>query len=143
MVTSGWERVCLEERRHAVVLAGPFLRALGLAAVGIGLMAIGWPASIAGVALQALGAFVALRAVWNWERTRVVLTTEKLFVVHGTLRRRAAAVRLARVGAVEIEQSLLGRLLGYGTIVAGELEIEYVPGPRRVYGLVERLSGSA
>jgi uncharacterized membrane protein YdbT with pleckstrin-like domain len=143
MVTSGWERVCLEERRHAVVLAGPFLRALGLAAVGIGLMAIGWPASIAGVALQALGAFVAFRAVWNWERTRLVLTTEKLFVVHGTLRRRAAAVRLARVGAVEIEQSLLGRLLGYGTIVAGELEIEYVPGPRRVYGLVERLSGSA
>jgi uncharacterized membrane protein YdbT with pleckstrin-like domain len=140
MVTSGWERVCLEERRHAVVLAGPFLRALGLAAVGIGLMAIGWPASIAGVALQALGAFVALRAVWNWERTRVVLTTEKLFVVHGTLRRRAAAVRLARVGAVEIEQSLLGRLLGYGTILAGDLEIEYVPGPRRLYGLVERLS---
>jgi uncharacterized membrane protein YdbT with pleckstrin-like domain len=143
MVTSGWERVCLEERRHAVVLAGPFLRALGLAAVGIGLMAIGWPASIMGVALQALGAFVALRAVWNWERTRVVLTTEKLFVVHGTLRRHAAAVRLARVGALEIEQSLLGRLLGYGTIVAGDLEIEYVPGPRRVYGLVERLSGSA
>jgi uncharacterized membrane protein YdbT with pleckstrin-like domain len=142
MVTSAWERVCLEERRHAVVLAGPFLRALGLAAVGIGLMAIGWPASIAGVALQMLGAVVALRAVWDWERTRVVLTTEKLFVVHGTLRRRAAAVRLARVGAVEIEQSLLGRLLGYGTIVAGELEIEYVPGPRRVYGLVERLSGT-
>jgi uncharacterized membrane protein YdbT with pleckstrin-like domain len=142
MVTSGWERVCLEERRHAVVLAGPFLRALGLAAVGIGLMAIGWPASIGGVALQALGAFIALRAVWNWERTRVVVTTEKLFVVHGTLRRRAAAVRLARVGTVEIEQSLLGRLLGYGTIVAGELEIEYVPGPRRLYGLVERLSGA-
>jgi uncharacterized membrane protein YdbT with pleckstrin-like domain len=141
MVTSEWERVCLEERRHAVVLAGPFLRASGLAVVGIGLMAIGWPASILGVLLQAVGAFVALRAVWNWERTRVILTTDKLFVVHGTLRRRAAAVRLARVGALEIEQSLLGRLLGYGTIVAGDLEIEYVPEPRRVYGLVERLSG--
>jgi uncharacterized membrane protein YdbT with pleckstrin-like domain len=141
MDTSSWEKICLEERRHAVVLAGPFARALGLASVGIGLMAIGWPASIAGVLLQALGAAVALRAVWDWERTRVVLTTEKLFVVHGTLRKRAAAVRLSRVGAVEIEQSLLGRLLGYGTIVAGELEIMYVPEPRRVYGLVERLSG--
>jgi uncharacterized membrane protein YdbT with pleckstrin-like domain len=140
MVTSGWEKVCLDERRHAVVLAGPFVRASGLAAVGIGLMAVGWPASILGVVLQAVAAFVALRAVWDWERTHVVLTTEKLFVVHGTLRRRAAAVRLARIGAVEIEQSLLGRLLGYGTIVAGELEIEYVPEPRRVYGLVERLS---
>ena len=95
---------------------------------------------IAGVALQVVGAAVAVRAVWNWEQTRVVLTTDKLFVVHGTLRKRAAAVRLARIGAVEIEQGLLGRLLGYGTIVAGDLEIEYVPEPRRVYGLVERLS---
>jgi uncharacterized membrane protein YdbT with pleckstrin-like domain len=141
VVNSDWEKVCLEERRHAIVLAGSFARALGLAAVGLGLMAIGWPASIAGVLLQAAGAAIALRAVWEWERTRVVLTTEKLFVVHGTLRKRAAAVRLSRLGAVEIEQTLLGRLLGYGTIVAGELEIEYVPEPRRVYGLVERLSG--
>jgi membrane protein YdbS with pleckstrin-like domain len=140
METSEWERVCLDQRRHAVVLVAPFLRAFGLAAVGIGCMAIGWPASIPGVALQALAAAIALRAVWDWEQTRVVLTTEKLFVVHGTLRRRAAAVRLARIGPVEIEQTLLGRLLGYGTIVAGDLEIEFVPGPRRVYGLVERLS---
>jgi uncharacterized membrane protein YdbT with pleckstrin-like domain len=78
--------------------------------------------------------------VWKWERTRVVLTTEKLFVVHGTLHRRAAAVRLSQLGAIEIEQSLVGRLLGYGTIVAGDLEIDYVPEPRRVYGLVEQLS---
>jgi uncharacterized membrane protein YdbT with pleckstrin-like domain len=141
MLTSGWERVCLDERRHAVVLALPFARALGLAAVGVGLMAIGWPASILGVALQAVGAAIALRAVWRWEQTRVVVTTDKLFVVHGTLRKRAAAVRLARIGAVEIEQGLAGRLLGYGTIVAGDLEIEYVPKPRQVYGLVERLSG--
>jgi uncharacterized membrane protein YdbT with pleckstrin-like domain len=141
MITSGSERICLDERRHAVVLAGPLVRALGLATVGIGCMAIGWPASIMGVLLQAGGAGIALRAVWMWERTRVVVTTEKLFVVHGTFRRRAAAVRLKRLGAVEIEQSLVGRVMGYGTIVAGDLEIDYVPEPRRVYGLVERLSG--
>jgi uncharacterized membrane protein YdbT with pleckstrin-like domain len=140
MVTSAWEKVCLDERRHAIVLAGPFARALGLAALGIGLMAVGWPVSIPGVLLQASGAGIALRAVWTWEQTRVVLTTDKLFVVHGTLRKRAAAVRLARIGAVEIEQGLLGRLLGYGTIVAGDLEIDYVPRPRDVYGLVERMS---
>jgi uncharacterized membrane protein YdbT with pleckstrin-like domain len=141
MVTSGWERVCLDERRHVIVLAAPLVRAAGLAVLGIGCMAIGWPASILGVLLQTLAAAIALRAVWAWERTRVVLTTEKLFVVHGTLRRRAAAVRLSRLGAVEIEQGLLGRLLGYGTIVAGDLEITYVPEPRRIYGLVERLAG--
>jgi membrane protein YdbS with pleckstrin-like domain len=140
METSGWERVCLDERRHAIVLALPFARALGVGAIGLALMAIGWPASIVGVLLQAVAAAIAVRAVWNWEQTRVVLTTDKLFVVHGTLRKRAAAVRLARIGAVEIEQGLAGRVLGYGTIVAGDLEIEYVPRPRQVYGLVERLS---
>jgi membrane protein YdbS with pleckstrin-like domain len=141
MVTTGWERICLDERRHVIVLAGPLLRAAALALLGITCMTLGWPASIAGVLSQTIAALIVLRAVWDWERTRLVLTTEKLFVVHGTLRRRAAAVRLSRLGAVEIEQGLLGRLLGYGTIVAGDLEIDYVPEPRRVYGLVERLGG--
>ena len=134
------ERICLDERRHAVVLAGPFARALVLAAAGIVLMAVGWPASIAAVALQVAAAAIAVRAVWNWESTRVVLTTQKLFVVHGIVRKRAASVRLSDAGPVEIEHSLVGRLLGYGTVVAGDLEITYVPEPRRVYGFVERLS---
>src|SRR5947207_2880823 len=121
MDTSGWERVCLDERRHAVVLVLPFTRALGLAAVGIGLMAIGWPASIAGVALQVIGAAVAVRPVWDWEQTRVVLTTEKLFVVHGTLRNPAAAVHLARHGAVELEQGRHSRHVAIRTILSGHL----------------------
>jgi hypothetical protein len=44
------------------------------------------------------------------------------------------------VGTVELEQSLTGRLLGYGTVVAGEIEIDYVPQPRRVASLVDRLA---
>jgi hypothetical protein len=66
---------------------------------------------------------------------------KKLFVVHGILHRRAAAVRLARIGAIELDQTLLGRMLGYGTLCAGELEIDYVPAPRRVSGLVAQLNG--
>jgi uncharacterized membrane protein YdbT with pleckstrin-like domain len=131
------ERVCVDERRHGVVLVGSFLRAFALAGPGAFLIAVGWPATVPGAVLLGVAALVALRAVWRWDRTRVVLTTEKLFVVHGTVRRRAAAVRLARVGPVEIEQSLLGRVLGYGTILAGELEITHVPHPQRI---VDRLS---
>ena len=97
------------------------------------------PLAVAGAVLTGVGALVALRAVWGWERTHVVVTTEKLFVVRGTLRRRAAAVRLDRVGGVEIEQTLLGRILGYGTLIAGPLHVDHVPAPRRVYQLVEHL----
>jgi uncharacterized membrane protein YdbT with pleckstrin-like domain len=133
------ERVCLEERRHVVVLAGPIARALPLAAVAILLLLLGWPFSVGSPLALAAGALVVLRAVWRWDRTRLVVTTEKLYVVHGTLRRRASSVRLSRMGAVELEQGLLGRLLGYGTVVAGELEIDYVPRVRRVCTLLQRL----
>jgi uncharacterized membrane protein YdbT with pleckstrin-like domain len=130
------ELVRLDRRRHGVVLARPFARALVLAALGVAALASGWPFSLPGPFLILVGAAVALHAVWRWERTRVVVTTEKLFVVHGTLRRRAAAVRLARVGSVEIEQSLAGRLLGYGTVIAGELEIPFVSEPGELVRLV-------
>ena len=133
------EQICLDARRHGIVLVRPLLRALALAAVGCGGLVVGWPVSVGGVALLILAAAVALAAVWRWDRTHVIVTTEKLFVVHGIVRRRAAAVRLARIGALELEQSLLGRVLGYGTIVAGDLEISYVAEPREVFGLVERL----
>jgi uncharacterized membrane protein YdbT with pleckstrin-like domain len=139
MLAAADERVCLEARRHGIVLARPLLRAAGFAVAGAGAVSLGWPFSAAGVALLAVAAALAVRAVWRWDRTQVVVTTEKLFIVSGTFRRRAAGVRLAKVGAVEIEESLLGRALGYGTIVVGDLEIRYVPEPERVCGLVSRL----
>jgi uncharacterized membrane protein YdbT with pleckstrin-like domain len=134
------ERTCWESRRHGVVLAWPLARAVLLGLLGFACFVVGWPAMVLGPPLIAAGGVTAAFAVWRWERTRVVVTTEKLFVVYGTLRRRAAAVRLARVATIEVEQTLLGRLLGYGTLVAGELEIPYVPQPRRVGTLVARLS---
>jgi hypothetical protein len=69
------------------------------------------------------------------------VTTEKLCVVDGTLRRRSSSVRLQKVEKLELEQTFPGRLLGYGTLVAGPLEIEHVSEPRSVYRLVERLAG--
>jgi uncharacterized membrane protein YdbT with pleckstrin-like domain len=120
-----------ETRRHAIVLARPLLKALALAAFGVVLLARGLPVSPLGAASLAVGAAVALRAVWRWERTRIVLADGRLVVVHGTLRRRTAA---APAGAVEIEQTLLGRVLGYGTITAGELEVPYVARPDEFAG---------
>ena len=135
------EQVFLEERRHVVVLAGAFVRAVPLAAAGAALLLVGWPASVGAPVCLGVAAVVVLRAVWRWDRTRLVVTGETVSVVHGTVRRRAASVRLSRVGAIELEQSLLGRLLGYGTLVAGDLEVTHVPHPKRVSRLVDHLAG--
>ena len=139
MLATREERIVVEARRHGIVLARPLSRAALLAVGGGACVVAGWPFSAAGAVLLLLAALAAVAAVWRWDRTQVVLTTEKLFVVHGVVRRRAAAVRLERVGSVELEQSLLGRVLGYGTVVAGDLEISYVAAPREVCGHLARL----
>ena len=125
------EHVCLEMRRHGIVLARPLVRSGGVAIAGIFVLTLPWAAAaVVGAALIAVAAAFTLRAVWQWERTRIVVTTEKLYVVNGTLRRRTKAVKLRAVDAVELDQSLLGRLMGYGTVVVGPLTVGHVAGPR-------------
>jgi uncharacterized membrane protein YdbT with pleckstrin-like domain len=135
------EQVFVDQRRHGIVLVRPLVRAALLVALGVVGLVLGWPVSVAGTLLLVVGALYALAAVVRWDRTHVVVTAEKLFVVHGVVHRRAAAVRLAKVSTVELEQSLLGRVLGYGTVVAGDLEIDCVPRAREVSALVQRLAG--
>jgi uncharacterized membrane protein YdbT with pleckstrin-like domain len=135
------EEICLEARRHGIVLARPLFWAIVLAGAGGVLVTLPRPFSLGGAAVVAFGALVALRAVWKWERTRVVVTTEKVFVVGGTWRKRARAVRLAAVEAVELEQTFPGQLLGYGTVIVGPLALDHVPRPKSLYHLVERLAG--
>ena len=122
------------------MLARPLAWSIVLAGIGGVLMTLPRPFSVAGAVVVGLGALIALRAVWKWERTRVVVTTEKVFVVNGTWHRHARAVRLAAVEAVELEQSFSGQLLGYGTVVVGSLALEHIPRPKRLYHLVERLT---
>jgi uncharacterized membrane protein YdbT with pleckstrin-like domain len=130
------EQVRLEERPHAAALARPLGWSVCLALVG-GILVLLAPASLGlvGALLLVAAALHALAAVWRWDRTHLILTTDKLFVVHGIAQRRAAAVRLARVGPMEMEQSVLGRICGYGTVIAGDLEIPFVPDPDRVCSL--------
>ena len=135
------EEVCLDARLHGAVLARPLARSLTLAALGVVTLMVPWtPAAVAGAVLIGTGAAFTLRAVWQWERTRLVVTTEKVYLVNGTLHRRARAVRLHAVDAVEIDQTLLGQLLGYGTVVVGPLKVGHIAHPSQVCRLVERLA---
>jgi uncharacterized membrane protein YdbT with pleckstrin-like domain len=117
----------LEAHRHGIALARPFLRALVLALAGAACLLAPWAAlDAAGAVLLGLAAVVAVVGVARWDRTHLVVTGNTLVVEHGFLRRRSASVSLN--GTVfEVERPLLGRILSYGTVVAGELEIDCVP----------------
>jgi uncharacterized membrane protein YdbT with pleckstrin-like domain len=126
----------IEAHRHGIALARPFLRALLLALAGGACFLAPWTIVAAlGAALLALAALIAVVAVMRWDRTHLAVTRSALVVEHGVLSRRTASISLN--GTVfEVERTLLGRILGYGTVVAGELEMDYVP--RRLTRLLQQ-----
>ena len=133
------EEALLDARPHGVALVQPLLRPLALVGAGLVLIAVGqeyWIAGIVGAGVLVLAALLAFRAVLRWDRTRLLLTREKLTVVYGVARRRSASVARASAPALEFEQGILGPLFGYGTLVAGDFEVPYVPDARRVRKLV-------
>ena len=125
--------VRLDVRPHGVALVRPLVRALVLAAAGGAIVVLGashhWLLGAVGGGAMAIAAAIALVAVWRWDRTRIVVTADQLLVVSGIVGRHAAAVRLGESCRVGVRQGLVGRLLGYGTLVAGELEVPYVADP--------------
>jgi uncharacterized membrane protein YdbT with pleckstrin-like domain len=126
----------LEAHRHGIALARPLLRALVLALAGAACFLAPWTAAAAaGAVLLAFAAVLAVVAVARWDRTHLFVTGNALVVEHGFLRRSSASVSLN--GTVfEVERTLPGRILGYGTVVAGELEIDCVP--RRLTRLLQQ-----
>ena len=126
----------MEAHRHGVALARPLLRALVLALAGAGCFLAPWTAmAAAGAVLLALAAVIAVVAVARWDRTHLLVTGNAFVVEHGFLRRSSASVSLDGT-VLEIERPLLGRILGYGTVVAGDLEIDWVP--RRLTRLLQQ-----
>jgi hypothetical protein len=117
----------LVAHRHGIALARPLVRATVLAAAGTACFFAPWTATAAlGALLLAVAAAIAVLGVARWDRTHLVVTRNAFVVEHGFLRRSSASVSLN--GTVfEVQRSLLGRVLGYGTVVAGDLEIDCVP----------------
>ena len=98
-------RAMLAQRRAGLLRRAPPRRrrsrarsrqAAVLALSGGVLLALPWPLQFPGRRWSCSRAAVCLRAVWLWERTRLVVTTEKVCVVDGTLRRRASRGAPAR-----------------------------------------------
>jgi hypothetical protein len=126
----------LEAHRHGIALARPLSRASVLALAGAACFLAPWTVvRVAGAVLLGLAAVIAVIGVGRWERTHLFVTENALVVEHGFLHRSSASVSLN--GTVfEVERPLLGRILGYGTVVAGELEIDCVP--RRLTRLLQQ-----
>ena len=133
------EELVATVRRHWVVLSGPFAAALFLLGCLIGAWFIKrpWIAPAAGAAL----AVAALWAGWRWLEWRCdlwAITSERVIDEAGVLSLRAVDSPLDKIHNVSCSQSLLGRVLGFGTLniqtaaEAGSTTIENVARPMEV-----------
>jgi uncharacterized membrane protein YdbT with pleckstrin-like domain len=122
-----------------------YLGGIGLAVlvlVILGLLADEWGLSVAIAA-----ALVVLTLLVGYLRrvsTKYLITTQRLRISRGIIRRHVQETRLERVQNVNYQQSVLDRMLGVGTVdfdTAGtddsEFRFEWVDGPEKVVRAVD------
>jgi uncharacterized membrane protein YdbT with pleckstrin-like domain len=120
------ERVIYSAPIHWVV----YLRAIVFFLLG-GIVLLGWfffqpqlsnqaflSGTVIGVAclLFAIGAYAFLLALIERNCTELVITNMRVIAKIGFIRRRTWEINAAKVEGVEVDQSVLGRILDYGTV---------------------------
>jgi uncharacterized membrane protein YdbT with pleckstrin-like domain len=145
---AGGEQVVLSTRRHGIVLARAMGAALIVVLVGLGTAAFfGLQAGAAaggaalavwgGLALALVGAVAALPGWLRWRAEQYVVTDRRVLQIDGIFQKRVLDSSLDKVNDVLLEQSVAGRLLGYGTIQIltaseqGINRLETIPDPLR------------
>jgi uncharacterized membrane protein YdbT with pleckstrin-like domain len=76
------------------------------------------------MALKIAAAAILLIAILEWLRamirrwsTELAITDRRIIVKRGLIRRSSNEMNLSKVESVEVEQSILGRILDFGTII--------------------------
>jgi len=110
---------------HWVVLVWPMFWALFLGVLGLAFLVISvsvrvnppGSAAIAGLVLLGLGATTAVIGFLKRSATEMAVTNKRLVVKIGVLNRRTYEILLSKVESIHVEEGLLGRMLGYGSVV--------------------------
>jgi uncharacterized membrane protein YdbT with pleckstrin-like domain len=71
---------------------------------------------ICGVVLSGISPFLALKAWFNQWTTEIAVTNLRVVRKSGFIRRRTWEMNMDKIESVTVDQSIPGRLLGYGTI---------------------------
>ncbi|MBZ5642619.1 MAG: PH domain-containing protein [Acidobacteriia bacterium] len=122
------ETIVYTTRLHWIVLLGPILLALFLGLPG--LLLAGYYAAGAGskeqnsTALAAAGAILVVIAIICFaiglvkrNATEMTVTNRRIVVKVGLAARRTVEMLLSRVESIGVEETVTGRVLGYGTVI--------------------------
>jgi uncharacterized membrane protein YdbT with pleckstrin-like domain len=122
------ESIIYETRLHWVVLLVPILVGLLFGLTGVAMFVLsGRTTADKTVAHQSLlvagGAFLFIalifiaRGILVRNATEMTVTNKRVFVKVGLAARRTVELLLSRVESIGVEESVMGRMLGYGTVI--------------------------
>jgi uncharacterized membrane protein YdbT with pleckstrin-like domain len=122
------ESIIYETRLHWVVLIVPILVGLLFALTGVAMFVLsGRTTADQTVAHQSLlvagGAFLVIalifiaRGILVRNATEMTVTNKRVFVKVGLAARRTIELLLSRVESIGVEESVMGRMLGYGKVI--------------------------
>jgi len=121
------ESVFYRARLHWVVMFRTLLLGTALDLAGLGLLVFAFlkrnptgeaPAALVaiGIALLFLASVVMVVGFVRRSATEITVTNRRVVIKTGIASRRTTEVLLSKVESVDVEESLMGRMLGFGTV---------------------------
>jgi uncharacterized membrane protein YdbT with pleckstrin-like domain len=129
------ETLLYQTRHHWMVLLGPLLTSLVLAVLAVGLLVesmdarkgrgVAAGASATGVqAMTLVGVFLLTGAIATFaygvakrNATEMAVTNKRVLVKTGMASRRTLDLMLSRVESIGVEETFLGRMVGFGSVI--------------------------
>jgi len=121
------EKIVYKTGYHWIVMIGALIVSLAMDAGGIFLIYYGVSTktntnsfnnyTIAGIAVLVLSAIILLQGIIRKNSTEVAVTNKRVLIKTGLASRRSIEVLLTKVESIGVEESMSGRMLGYGTVI--------------------------
>jgi uncharacterized membrane protein YdbT with pleckstrin-like domain len=102
---------------HWSVLFWPVVLAFAIAGAGIASFVLRRDFLIVMVVLLAVAAIVLIYAVVKRNATEIAVTNRRVIIKTGMASRRSLEIMLPKVESIRIDEPVMGRMLGYGTVV--------------------------
>jgi len=111
------EQVNYWAKLHWIIYVWPITFLLGAVAVAVSLLFLGWHGGwIASAILAGIALFCFLPPWVDSLASEFAVTNLRVLIKIGLIRRHSLELLLQKVEGIGVDQSLAGRILGYGTI---------------------------
>jgi uncharacterized membrane protein YdbT with pleckstrin-like domain len=122
------ETIIYETRLHWIVLVAPILLGFLFALTGVGMFVLSarapgdktvaqQPLNVLGAAFLAVALIFIVRGILMRNATEMTVTNKRVFVKVGLAARRTIELLLSRVESIGVEESVMGRMFGFGRVI--------------------------